>query len=216
VRQALKEFFQVVRDQGIDLEKRLCVVCGTEPAERPAFDEGRLQLLCEPCRQAAELKYQNESQFKASQLPFLLIPGALCSVIGAIIWAGAWYAFHWFLQQQSSDRIYMPITVLGLISCGAGFLVPLPLLYYVSKIRNRGLRFAPWFAVTCTAIALTMGEFLYAAAIFAEAFKMVPPLTALPHLWPVVLSNVSDIRIVGTGAALFLAYTQSRPKKSVT
>jgi hypothetical protein len=216
VRQALKEFSTIVKDQGIDLQKHLCTTCGIQSVERPTFDDGRLQLLCDPCRQAAELKFKSESTFKAGQLPFLLIPGALCSVIGAIIWAGLWYAFHWFLQQQSSDRVYMPIAVLGLLSCGAGCLVPQPLLFYVPKVRNRGIHFGSWFAVFCTAAALILGEFLYAAALFIEAFKFVPPLTALPRLWPVVLSNVTDIRIVGAGAALVIAYTQSRSRKPLT
>lgn len=215
MRQILKEFFSVVKDQGVDLEKRFCTACGTQSVEHPTFDEGRLQVVCEACAKAVELKFQSESRFNAGQLPLLLIPGALSAVVGAIIWSGAWYGFHWIIQQQSSDTVYLPIAVLALVSIGVGCLVPQPLLYYMSKVRNRGIGFGSWFAVICAAIAVVLGEFLFAAALFVEAFKIVPPPNALLSLWPVVLGNVSAVKIIGAGAALFVAYKQARPRKPV-
>jgi len=219
LRALIGEFFQTLESQGVKLKERLCVSCGAQPVNDVRFDDGRLQLVCDSCRAKAEDQFRGESSFKSGQLPFLIIPGIVCSVIGAIIWGGVWYGVHWLFQQFSSDRITVPVLFVAVVYGGAGGLVPQPLLYYISRVRNRGIHFGAWFAVICCACALILGELLFTVALFVETYGFLPSLALLPQMWWGVLRATSGMhmagKLVGFGAALIIAYSQALPRKPV-
>jgi hypothetical protein len=215
VQRLLTEFFETVQAQGVDLKKRLCLVCTRQTVEKPGFTDNRLQLICEACDLEAKSRFQRENLLNPLQLPLLLIPAVIGALVGSLIWSGAWFTYDWVIGLARGG--FVPTLLLALLYCGTGFLVAKPLTFFLSRVRNRGIHFGATLSVLSCLAALVLGETLLMAFLCLKVLKFLPPPSFIAHVYLSVMRELSFLyvggKLVAAATALYFAYTDALPKK---
>ena len=215
LRKVLNEFFDVVKAQGVDLRRRLCLKCTAQPVTRPGFENDRLQLLCEACSAEVEDRFRRETQLSVGNIPLLLIPGAISALVGAIVWAVIWFTVPILLEKFSGG--WVPIVLLVSVYVGTGFAVGKIIGFFISRVRNRGTHLAASVAVLLCGAALILGEGLYVAALCLKYIGGIPEPRILAKLWVSLLGEFSGLYIIGkiiaVAMALYIAYHDARPAR---
>jgi hypothetical protein len=217
LRQVLNEFFDVLKTQGVDLRRRLCLKCTAQPVARPGFEDDRMQLLCDACRTEAEDRHRRETELAVGNIPLLLVPGVISALLGAIVWAGIWYSYPIVLEKLSGGQV--PVVILGLIYWGSGVIVGKIVSFFLTRVRNRGTQFAAWMAVLFCGAAAVLGEGLLVAGLCLKYLGGIPALGVIAELWIAIMREFSGLYVVGklvsVGTALYIAYHDARPKKRI-
>ncbi len=214
LRALLLQFFDVLKAQGVDLRRRLCLKCTSQAVNRPGFEDDRLQLLCDACAGEAEERHRRETQLNVGNIPLLLIPGGVSAFVGAIVWAFIWYSYPIVLEKVGET---VPVVLLGLIYWGSGVVLGKIVSFFVSRVRNRGTHFAAWTAALFCAAALILGEGLFVAALCLKYLGAIPEPAIIAEIWVNLLREFSTLyvggKLVSAGTALCIAYRDARPKR---
>ena len=215
VRELLGEFFQCLAREGVDVKKRTCLKCGSQAVEKPGFENDRLQLVCEACQAEAELKFRRSTELNLANVPLLIIPGAMCAFLGALIWGGIWFSYHWVMEKFG--EFYAPALLIAMIYCGTGWLVAKPVSAVISKVRNRGVHFGAMLALFCCAAGIFLGELVHVAALCMQVLNEIPPLEGVAYLWWALFQELPWFYFVGKAVAtvsgLYFAYVLALPKR---
>jgi hypothetical protein len=215
VRGLLIEFFEVLKSQGVDLRRRLCLKCTAQPVDHPEFRDDRLQLLCEACNAEEKDRFRRETELSLGNIPLLIVPGAISAVAGAIVWAGLWYSYPIVLEKLSARSV--PVLLLAVMYAGTGILIGKIISFFISRVRNRGTYFAASIALLFCVMALVLGEMLHISALCLKYLGFIPPPPVIGDLWISILREFSILyglgKLISVGTALYIAYSDALPKR---